>query len=71
MDEMATRVAEQFGGRAALRVAAAGVGGKMCLHAVPSVASEVATLLADAGWEVRPLCPGPPTHVFSLQEGLE
>jgi len=50
---------EKFQNQAALRVAAAGLGGSICIHSLNSIANEVISWLKNKGCSVRTVHPGP------------
>jgi hypothetical protein len=66
MDEMADALHKQFDGRAALRVSAAGLGGRVCIHTDTSIATQVMSFLSAQGWSVRLLQPSSPTQLVQF-----
>ncbi len=65
-DAAADALAAQFPGKAALRVAAAGIGGCVAMHCTCDVASSVRTWLQDRMWKPREVRPGQPTDVLAV-----
>jgi hypothetical protein len=63
-DEWATSLDETFQKQAALRVAAAGIGGSVCVHSLNSVANDVIQWLKHKGLSVRTIQPGPSFDIF-------
>lgn len=62
---MVDELKSAFGGCARARIAAAGLGGAVCVHAVASVAPAVMQWLAERRYKARFVEPGPP--IQSLQ----
>jgi hypothetical protein len=81
VDDMADEVARRFatvstagdgGGYnvslgAALRISAAGLGGRVCVHVLASQADALATFLRERGWDVRQPVPSAPTQTIALK----
>lgn len=63
LDAMAEALQRRFGGRVQLRVAGAGLGGAVCLHAHADCVPDVQRVLEAHGWRVRQLRPGAPACV--------
>eukprot|EP01105_Mastigella_eilhardi_P011894 TRINITY_DN2731_c0_g1_i14.p1 TRINITY_DN2731_c0_g1~~TRINITY_DN2731_c0_g1_i14.p1 ORF type:complete len:314 (+),score=54.22 TRINITY_DN2731_c0_g1_i14:741-1682(+) len=66
IDEAASALFADFAGDAALRVAAAGMGGTVAVHALVQRAAEVREWLERRGWSVRRLEPAYPARVVQL-----
>jgi hypothetical protein len=64
IDAMADAVHRRFGGQAALRVAAAGLGGACVCFCVPVLVDDVSAWLAGRGWVNERVEAGAGTHVF-------
>mmetsp|Transcript_49909 Transcript_49909/g.97893 ORF Transcript_49909/g.97893 Transcript_49909/m.97893 type:complete len:128 (+) Transcript_49909:204-587(+) len=65
IDEMADELSREFEDRAAMRVSAAGLGGRVCIHAFAEVADEVGKYLETRGWKVRSVHPGSATQFLN------
>lgn len=66
VDEMADLLDKKFDRQAALRISAAGLGGKVCIHVrAGSVQAVVDFLVEEHGWTVRRLHPGSATQILS------
>lgn len=50
----------------ALRISAAELGGRVCVHALADTAEEVADFLRAQGWDVRCPTPSAPTQTITL-----
>ena len=51
---------------ASLRISAAGLGGRVCIHARPHVVDDLSTFLQTQGWDIRHPTPAPPTQTINL-----
>ena len=74
IDAAADEMALAFPGAAAMRVAAAGLGGFVAVHCAASAAPAVREWLCVRGWAPRTVQPGMPTAVLGvapLQELLQ
>jgi len=66
IDELADEVDKVFDKQAAVRVSAAGLGGRVCIHALTRVLPSLMDFLEKKGWKVRQLQPGSPTQLLHL-----
>jgi|GEM_PF-749725 len=64
-DEMADAANKEFGGKVAMRVAAAGLGGTMAVHATDNVVPAFKEWIESKGWKVRVVKAGAPTQVIT------
>lgn len=64
IDEMADEVRRRFPRQAALRVSAAGLGGRVVVLCAAAVATAVVRFLEQAGWPCRMPQPGAPNEVL-------
>jgi hypothetical protein len=64
IDDIADEIKEEFNSLAAVRISAAGLGGRVCIHSKANVADDVCKYLVKRGWNVRqPIC-GAPTQLI-------
>lgn len=79
MDEMADLVHERYAGRAcssappsrlsaSIRISAAGLSGRVCVHARPEITADLEQFLQSQGWEVRRPTPAAPTQVMRCSQ---
>jgi hypothetical protein len=66
IDERADQLRAAFGGRAELRVAAAGLGGSVAVHCDRALDAAVAQLLQSWNWSVRAVQAAAQTQLFIL-----
>jgi galactokinase len=66
IDERADQLRAAFGGRAELRVAAAGLGGSVAVHCDRALEASVAQLLQSWNWSVRAVQAAAQTQLFIL-----
>ncbi|KAH3744195.1 hypothetical protein Pelo_14400 [Pelomyxa schiedti] len=66
IDEAASQLSADFPNIAAMRVAAAGMGGNVAVYTLTSHASSVRDWLEHKGWCVRRICPGPPSRLYDF-----
>jgi len=66
MDELADEVDKKFNKLAAVRVSAAGLGGRVCIHSMAQVLPTLLAFLEKKGWQVRQLTPGSPTQLIQF-----
>lgn len=65
IDDMADELHRVFQGKAALRVSAAGMGGRVCIHAFTELVDDVSHYLEGKGWTVsKSLQPGHATQII-------
>ncbi len=65
LDEIADEANVKFEGKVAMRVAAAGLGGTMAVHATDEVVAEFKSWIEAKGWKVRLVKAGAPTQVIA------
>jgi hypothetical protein len=66
IDDMADEIKKVFNSLAAVRISAAGLGGRVCIHCKANLVDEVSKYMVDQGWSVRqPICGAPTQQIIT------
>ena len=68
VDDLADEVHKRFNGTAAVRISAAGLGGRVCCHCAASSFDAFNEFLKQRGWNLREPKPSSPTQYIALAQ---